>query len=449
MPRLLLIVLALLTGLAAQARALESAPAISPRDTVSLVSDTDAVSPGTPFRIGLRFRLAPGWHTYWRNPGDAGVAPELDLTLPKGAVAGPIVWPMPQRVLEGPVMTYAYTGEVLLPLTVTLAASPQTAGVPPSAAQIPPASASVAANFGHPTTTPTATPATAHSPAASLGPTVIAADARWLVCKDICVPEQAHFTLTVPAAGPRGRATPSAQAPLFAATDRRLPRPSPWPAHIAPDGTLWLRGAELNGAAVTDAWFIPATAGTIVDAAPQLLSYRSQRHDPVAQARPGIQADREPRRRAGGARPQRPGDRRDGQRHAGRRTGGVRAAFRPGAGVRVPRRADPEPDALRVPGAGDEGARACRRARRTGGCGRMRYPTPPACCWRSPRLVAHCWRRRAAGSATGWGFQFASPVFVAAMAWLLFGVGLNLSGVFEIGSRLAGAGQRLAGARRA
>jgi thiol:disulfide interchange protein len=51
---------------------------------------------------------------------------------------------------------------------------------------------------------------------------------------------------------------------------------------------------------------------------------------------------------------------------------------------------------------------------------------------------------RAAGAAAGWGFQFASPVFVAAMAWLLFGVGLNLSGVFEIGSRLAGAGQHLA-----
>ena len=51
---------------------------------------------------------------------------------------------------------------------------------------------------------------------------------------------------------------------------------------------------------------------------------------------------------------------------------------------------------------------------------------------------------RAAGVAAGWGFQFASPVFVAAMAWLLLGVGLNLSGVFEIGSRLAGAGQRLA-----
>ena len=82
MPRLLIVLFALLTGLGPHARALESAPATSARDTVSLVSDTDAVTPGAPFRIGLRFRLAPGWHTYWQNPGDAGVAPELDLALP-------------------------------------------------------------------------------------------------------------------------------------------------------------------------------------------------------------------------------------------------------------------------------------------------------------------------------------------------------------------------------
>ena len=50
---------------------------------------------------------------------------------------------------------------------------------------------------------------------------------------------------------------------------------------------------------------------------------------------------------------------------------------------------------------------------------------------------------RAAGSAAGWGFQFQSPTFVAAMAWLLFAIGLNLSGVFEIGGRLAGAGEGL------
>ena len=119
MPRLLILILVLLTGLGAQAGALESTPAVSTRATVSLVSDTDTVSPGSPFRIGLRIRLAPGWHTYWRNPGDAGVAPELDLALPRGATAGPIGWPAPQRLAEGPLMTYAYTGEVLLPLTIT------------------------------------------------------------------------------------------------------------------------------------------------------------------------------------------------------------------------------------------------------------------------------------------------------------------------------------------
>jgi thiol:disulfide interchange protein DsbD len=47
---------------------------------------------------------------------------------------------------------------------------------------------------------------------------------------------------------------------------------------------------------------------------------------------------------------------------------------------------------------------------------------------------------RAAGTAAGWGFQFSSPVFVAGTAWLLFAVGLNLSGVFQVGANLTGAG---------
>ena len=130
------------------------------------------MSPGTPFRVGLRIRLAPGWHTYWRNPGDAGVAPELDLALPKGATAGPIGWPAPQRVAEASLMTYAYTGEVLLPLTVTPAPAVPTAA---TAAGTAPAAG-----------TPAATAAMPRD-----GAMTIAADARWLVCKQICVPEQA------------------------------------------------------------------------------------------------------------------------------------------------------------------------------------------------------------------------------------------------------------------
>ena len=124
-----LLPLALLFGLiaAGPAAALESAPATSSRDTATLVSDTDAVAPGTPFRVGLHLHLAPGWHTYWRNPGDAGVAPELNLVLPPGATSGPIAWPTPSRVAEGPVMTYAYTGDLLLPVTVTPAGQAEAA----------------------------------------------------------------------------------------------------------------------------------------------------------------------------------------------------------------------------------------------------------------------------------------------------------------------------------
>ena len=117
--RLVLPALVVLFAAAVPAAALESSPVSSARDTATLVSDTDAVAPGTPFRMALRLRMQPGWHTYWQNPGDAGVAPEMKLNLPPGATAGPIDWPTPQRIAEGSLMTYAYTGEVLLPITVT------------------------------------------------------------------------------------------------------------------------------------------------------------------------------------------------------------------------------------------------------------------------------------------------------------------------------------------
>src|ERR1700722_10908274 len=102
MTRILLLLLALLLPAAARAR--ESAPVTSPRDVATLVSDTDAIQPGVPFRVGLRLQLAPGWHTYWKNPGDAGVPPDLTFD---NAKASPIDWPTPRRVTEGPVMTYA------------------------------------------------------------------------------------------------------------------------------------------------------------------------------------------------------------------------------------------------------------------------------------------------------------------------------------------------------
>jgi thiol:disulfide interchange protein len=52
---------------------------------------------------------------------------------------------------------------------------------------------------------------------------------------------------------------------------------------------------------------------------------------------------------------------------------------------------------------------------------------------------------KAGGAEIGWGFQFQSPLFVLAVAYLMFTVGLSLSGVFSIGSSVAGVGSSLAG----
>jgi thiol:disulfide interchange protein DsbD len=395
MPRLLILVLSWLLLVAAPALALESAAFSSSRDTVSLVSDTDAVAAGKPFRVGLHIRLAPGWHTYWRNPGDAGVPPQLRLDLPPGAEASDIAWPAPRRIAEGPVMTYAYTGDLLLPVTVT------------------------------PTRGGGAMPITAH--------------ARWLVCKEICVPEEATFRLDLPAGTP----APSAQAPLFAAHDRAVPRPSPWQATIAADGTLWVQGPELRPATVVDAWFIPDHAGLIEDDAAQPLSVRqggfvlALKRDKGAALADGLSGVLSVRDRTG--------MQTDVTLHATPGPAPAPAfpplrrvlafAFLGGLILNLMPCVFPvlAMKAVALAQGAARGEARLHAALYTAGV----LVTFAA-------LAAGLLVARAAGAAAGWGFQFASPVFVAAMAWLLFGVGLNLSGVFEVGGTMAGTGNALA-----
>src|ERR1700733_3392675 len=98
----------------------ESAPVTTKRTVATLITSTDGVAPGGRFRIALRLRLAEGWHTYWQNPGEAGVPVELAPVLSPGATAGPIDWPAPGRISEGSVMTYGFSGEVILPMDVAL-----------------------------------------------------------------------------------------------------------------------------------------------------------------------------------------------------------------------------------------------------------------------------------------------------------------------------------------
>lgn len=118
-----------------------------PKVRASLVADTAEVEPGSTFRVGVRFEIADGWHIYWRYPGGAGLETAVDLDLPEGFAAGPLLWPLPIAFdqSEG-IPGYGYEDSVLLAAEVEVAAS-----VIPSA------------------------------------PGRVRADVSWLACKGVCV----------------------------------------------------------------------------------------------------------------------------------------------------------------------------------------------------------------------------------------------------------------------
>ena len=120
-----------------------------------LVAERTALAPGVN-QVALRLVPEPGWHTYFREPGDTGLPTTLKWTLPEGLVAGEIQWPHPETFRTGDETTYGYSRETLHVVPITVA--PETAGS-------------------------TAT---------------LVAHASWLACNDICIPGKAQLSLTLP-----------------------------------------------------------------------------------------------------------------------------------------------------------------------------------------------------------------------------------------------------------
>ncbi|MGA7710799.1 MAG: thioredoxin family protein [Rhizomicrobium sp.] len=90
-------------------------------DHVALsVSLESSAKPGSTAEVAIQQKIAPGWHTYWRNPGDSGLATSLSWMLPKGVTAGEPQWPVPERFTTGPIVNYGYRDEatLLVPLTI-------------------------------------------------------------------------------------------------------------------------------------------------------------------------------------------------------------------------------------------------------------------------------------------------------------------------------------------
>jgi thiol:disulfide interchange protein DsbD len=174
--------------------------------------------------LGLSLQHAPHWHTYWQNPGDSGMATTLAWTLPAGASAGEIEWPVPGRLPIGPLLNYGYEGTLLLPVPLSLAA-----------------------------------PVTASA-------LRVALHAEWLVCKVECIPQSGDFELEVPVQAATGL--------------HRQDFERAWAAHPAAVPTLHAE-ARIEGDALAvqvrgldaalrgrEATLFPELAGVVENAAP-------------------------------------------------------------------------------------------------------------------------------------------------------------------------------------
>jgi DsbC/DsbD-like thiol-disulfide interchange protein len=88
------------------------------RSAVRLLSSSPTAERPAPLLAGIEIRIKPGWHTYWRYPGDAGVPPRFDFTGSDNVDAVTVEWPAPQRIPEQGLDVIGYTHDVILPLSV-------------------------------------------------------------------------------------------------------------------------------------------------------------------------------------------------------------------------------------------------------------------------------------------------------------------------------------------
>ncbi len=232
--------MSVLTGCAATAADAAEAPAAS-AVTASLVAEADAVVPGRPLVVGLRLEMAPGWHTYWRNPGDAGLPTRVRWTLPEGFVAGDLQWPAPERFADGPIVSYGYSGAVVLPVEVR---------VPPSLAR---------------------------------AEVRLALRADWLECREACRPGRADLTLALPV---RSAARPGPAAAAFAEARRLLPSARPgWGATATRQGGDILVGIRAGNESPTSAYFFPLEARVVEHGREQAFERTSVRRGRLRLAR--------------------------------------------------------------------------------------------------------------------------------------------------------------------
>ena len=386
---------------------------------LELVPAAASIAPGQTLHVALHEKIRPGWHTYWRNPGDAGEPPKLGWTLPVGWKAGEIVWPAPKRLPVGPLMDYGYENEVWLPIPVT---APRSA------------------------------------PAGK--PVTLKAAISILVCKDVCVPEDATLQLDLPVSAQ----SPAASNAAIAAALATAPKPPPLSAAMAfRDGVVKLAvlGAGLHGPTARDAYFYPYSSTAIDQPKPQAvergpggLTLTLQpgfafKNGPPPRILDGLlEVDGRPFEvhAQQGALPAAAaglGPAQGGKIGFGGGEGWTALAFAAGAaflgGVVLNLMPCVFPILSMKALALASHAGETRRARLHG------VAFLAGVLLTFVGLAAALIGAKAAGGAVGWGFQLQSPGVVAALALAMLLIGLNLSGLYEAGLSLQNAASRAGG----
>jgi thiol:disulfide interchange protein DsbD len=183
---------------------------------VELIAEKTALVPGERAWVGLRLAHEPHWHTYWINPGDSGLPTKLKWALPANVKAGDIAWPAPRRFDVGGLFNIGYSGEVVLPIPLEVAAD------------------------------------------ANPGSTVqVSVEARWLVCREECVPGKKTLKLALPVAASASANARTRKA--FASAHAEQPLASTWTgeAHLAGGQVeVTLAGADLPSSDKLDAFVV-------------------------------------------------------------------------------------------------------------------------------------------------------------------------------------------------
>ena len=381
------------------------AHAQQPNITAELVAESERPAPGSIVTLAFRFSPNPGWHGYWKNPGDAGAGMRTEWSLPEGVRAGELRYPVPQTLMIAGLMNYVYEGEhaLLVPLSIPAGLAPGT-------------------------------------------PLPVRVQAEWLACTDeVCVPERGELSLNLIVGD--GAIDPARRA-QFDAWRARLPRPLGSEAMFERAGDRVRIGIPFpDGAEVAEPYFFALTDGAIDYAAPQQARRDGNRLVIETAARGGEGLKRL-----------------DGVLRIAEGVG-LEVAARPGAvpaGGRLLSAEDAAPatgvlfalgaailggfilnimpcvfpilslKALSLVKAGADERAAKREA--------LAYTAGVVltCLALGGALLA----LRAGGSALGWAFQLQDPRVITLLLLLVTAIALNLAGLFELGS--IGFGERLA-----